>query len=29
MRQGRLTGHLTREELWSVDEALVTSLGLR
>ena len=24
-----LAGHLTREELWGVDEALVTVLGLR
>jgi len=25
---GRLSGHLTHEELWSVDEALLTVLGL-
>ena len=27
-RLGELAGHLTREELWSVDEALMTVLGL-
>ena len=27
-RLGRLTGHLSTEELWSVDEALMTVLGL-
>jgi mRNA interferase MazF len=29
LRLGELTGHLTREELWGVDDALVTVLGLR
>src|SRR5438552_16858784 len=28
-RLGKLSGHLTREELWGVDEALITVLGLR
>lgn len=28
-RLGDLSGHLTREELWGVDDALVTVLGLR
>lgn len=28
-RLGNLCGHLTPEELWSVDDALVTVLGLR
>jgi mRNA interferase MazF len=28
-RLGGLSGHLTREELWGVDDALVTVLGLR
>ena len=28
-RLGALVGHLTREELWGVDEALVAVLGLR
>lgn len=28
-RLGDLAGHLTREELWGVDEALITVLGLR
>lgn len=28
-RLGSLSGHLTREELWGVDEALATVLGLR
>jgi mRNA interferase MazF len=28
-RLGSLAGHLTREELWGVDEALTTVLGLR
>ena len=27
-RLGALSGHLTPEELWSVDEALLTVLGL-
>lgn len=27
-RLGELAGHLTREELWGVDDALVTVLGL-
>ena len=27
-RLGDLDGHLTREELWGVDEALMTVLGL-
>ena len=27
-RLGRLTGHLSTEELWSVDEALLTVLSL-
>lgn len=27
-RLGDLAGHLTREELWGVDEALMTVLGL-
>lgn len=27
-RLGRFHGHLSREELWGVDEALVTVLGL-
>ena len=27
-RLGRQSGHLTREEMWSVDEALLTVLGL-
>jgi mRNA interferase MazF len=27
-RLGRLTGHLSTEEQWSVDEALMTVLGL-
>jgi mRNA-degrading endonuclease toxin of MazEF toxin-antitoxin module len=27
-RLGRSAGHLTQEELWSVDEALLTVLGL-
>jgi mRNA interferase MazF len=28
-RLGALAGHLTREELWGVDDALVTVFGLR
>lgn len=28
-RLGELAGHLTREELWGVDDALMTVLGLR
>ena len=28
-RLGDLTGHLSSEELWGVDEALLTVLGLR
>jgi mRNA interferase MazF len=28
-RLGALSGHLTREELWGVDDALLTVLGLR
>ena len=28
-RMGDLAGHLTPEELWGVDEALLTVLGLR
>jgi mRNA interferase MazF len=28
-RLGDLAGHLTREELWGVEEALLTVLGLR
>jgi len=28
-RLGGLAGHLSREEMWGVDEALVTVLGLR
>ncbi len=28
-RLGELAGHLGREELWGVDEALLTVLGLR
>jgi mRNA interferase MazF len=28
-RLGRLAGHLSREELWGVDDALLTVLGLR
>jgi mRNA interferase MazF len=28
-RLGDLCGHLSREELWGVDDALVTVLGLR
>lgn len=28
-RLGELAGHLSREELWGVDEALTTVLGLR
>lgn len=28
-RLGDLVGHLTREELWGIDEALTTVLGLR
>jgi mRNA interferase MazF len=28
-RLGELAGHLSREELWGVDDALVTVLGLR
>lgn len=28
-RLGSLSGHLSREELWGVDEALATVLGLR
>ncbi|MGH9152845.1 MAG: type II toxin-antitoxin system PemK/MazF family toxin [Acidimicrobiales bacterium] len=28
-RLGYLAGHLTREELWGVDDALVTVFGLR
>ncbi|HEY5699860.1 MAG TPA: type II toxin-antitoxin system PemK/MazF family toxin [Acidimicrobiales bacterium] len=28
-RLGELAGHLRREELWGVDEALLTVLGLR
>jgi mRNA interferase MazF len=28
-RLGELAGHLSREELWGVDEALLTVLGLR
>lgn len=28
-RLGALSGHLTREELWGVDDALMTVLGLR
>ena len=28
-RLGDLAGHLSREELWGVDEALLTVLGLR
>lgn len=28
-RLGDLAGHLTREELWGIDEALMTVFGLR
>jgi hypothetical protein len=28
-RLGELAGHLSREELWGVDDALTTVLGLR
>ena len=28
-RLGELAGHLTREEMWGVDEALLAVLGLR
>lgn len=28
-RLGELAGHVSREELWGVDEALMTVLGLR
>jgi mRNA interferase MazF len=28
-RLGALSGHLSREELWGIDEALMTVLGLR
>lgn len=28
-RLGELAGHLTREELWGIDEALMTVFGLR
>lgn len=28
-RLGRRVGHLSTEELWGVDEALITVLGLR
>lgn len=28
-RLGELAGHLSREELWGVDDALITVLGLR
>ena len=28
-RLGELAGHLSREELWGVDDALMTVLGLR
>ncbi len=28
-RLGDLSGHLTREEVWGVDDALMTVLGLR
>lgn len=28
-RLAALSGHLTREELWGVDDALITVLGLR
>jgi len=28
-RLGELSGHLTREEMWGVDEALLAVLGLR
>ena len=28
-RLAKLSGHLSREELWGIDEALVTVLGLR
>lgn len=28
-RLGELAGHLTRDELWSVDDALATVFGLR
>ena len=28
-RLGALSGHLSREELWGVDDALMTVLGLR
>lgn len=28
-RLGELSGHLSRDELWGVDEALATVLGLR
>ncbi len=28
-RLGRLVGHLTHEELWGIDEALLAVLGLR
>lgn len=27
-RLGKLSGHLSREELWGIDEALLTVLGL-
>ncbi len=27
-RLGKLVGHLTHDEMWSIDEALVTVLGL-
>ncbi|MGQ0774139.1 MAG: type II toxin-antitoxin system PemK/MazF family toxin [Pseudonocardiales bacterium] len=28
-RLGELAGHLTAEEIWGIDEALITVLGLR
>lgn len=28
-RLGELAGHLSREEIWGIDEALLTVLGLR
>lgn len=28
-RLGELSGHLSREEIWGIDEALLTVLGLR
>jgi mRNA interferase MazF len=28
-RLGELTGHLTHEEIWGIDEAIVAILGLR